>query len=364
MAYQKLMDYHFDLADYLKPPSPPGLLLTKLFVFGAASGLANGFVGYGIYSAFSDNLLIFMGFVFSLLGLFMQHTLYNNVAKIARKNMRRGEDNQLSINSTENVIIRSINVFCAIMTIFTAMQVAGNKIEWKQQQAQTIAAEINDISTEKDSTLARFDRNIKRYQELDKITYYAIPEQMRRQAYLDSINQVINQKSTQYASLRTNLVNTKDYTGVFKFLSGGIQWLSIIFTLIAGSLFYVVIDSGYVSDAETYSQYSCAKNLEEKENKLNNNGASDTVRPAAPNDPPENNFETDREKKLRNIMQRIRDGNPKDNTVVIAKYLNNSRKTYDEISEALKHDLGVSKSTSWIGDVQEALKRMGENVRK
>ena len=364
MAYQKLMDYHFDLADYLSPPSPPALLIAKLFVFGAASGLANGFVGYGIYSAFSDQFLIFMGIVFSLLGLFMQHTLYNNVAKISRKNMRRSEENQLSINSTENKIIRSINVFCAIMTIFTAMQVAGNKIEWKRQQAQSIEAEIKDISTEKDSTLARYDRNIRRYQELDKITYYAIPEEMRRRAYLDSINQVINQKSTQYASLTNNLANTKDYTGVFKFLSGGVQWLSIIFTLIAGSLFYVVIDSGFVSDAETYSQYSCAKNLEEKEATLNSNNASNTVRPAAQNDPPENNFETDREKKLQKIMERIRIGDPADNAVVIAKYLNGSRKTYDEISEALKHDLGVSKSTSWIGDVQEALKRMGKNVRK
>ena len=362
MAYQKLMDYHFDLADYLSPPSHPKLLLFKLLFFGFVSGMANGFVGFGIYAAFSNNYLVFMFIVFSLLGLAMQHSLYNNVAKIARKNMRRSDENQISINSIDNIIIRSINVFCALMTVFTAMQVFGDKIEWQRQQAATISTEIREISVEKDSTIARYDRRIKRYQQLDMITYYAIPEENRRQAYLDSVNRVISQHNTQLASITRNIAETKDYTKVFRFLSGGVDWLAIILTLIVGALFYVVIDSGYVSDAESYSQYSCAVKLNHRDEEINS--ASNTVRPAAQNDPPENNFETDREKKLQKIIERIQIGDPADNAVVIAKYLNGSRKTYDEISEALKHDLGVSKSTSWIGDVQEALKRMGKNVRK
>ena len=366
MSYQKVQPYHIDMADHLNPPSPIKLVAFKVWTLGTFSGIGNAAAGFILFAAFMRSLdwwvYVLAIVAFLLIGLMVQHTLYDNYALTSRKNMKLPDDRQLSYHTFENVSIRGLNIFCAVVLSYLLIIVIANSVELKEKQAMEIEQEIKYQQSVRDTLAAQYDRKIREYTEMKRIKYYANVEESKKMAMLDSMQTEITGYKTQLASVRNSLATSINYLEVFEFLSFGVKAIAILLSLIAGGFYASIIDSGFCGAAIVYSNYKYATGLKQIESDVNRN--NDTVRPAAPNDPPENNFETDREKKLRNIMQRIRDGNPKDNAVVIAKYLNNSRKTYDEISEALKHDLGVSKSTSWIGDVQEALKRMGENVRK
>lgn len=365
MAWEKIQPYHQEMADYLNPPSPISFVITKIWTLGIFSGIGNAIAGFLLYAAFVDNApwwdLSIAALVFGIIGMMVQHTLFDNLAIVSRKNVKLPPDKQLSIHTADNIGIRGLNIFCAVVLTYLAITGLSKRVEMKKKQVVNIEQEIEYQKSVRDTIAVQYDRKIKIYTDMAFIKNRANIEEVKKQAKLDSMQTIINAQSVQLASMQKSLAGSVDYLAVFKFLSFGIEAIAILLSLIAGAFYAAIIDSGFCGSAIVYSNYKYAKYLEKKETSINEKQEKQATAKA---DEP-TVIIRDEEDKIGNIIKRLRARKPDDNVVLIAKYLLSTSLTYEQIGEKVAKDIGQSGSfsTSWVSDVNKALKRMGENAR-
>ena len=361
MAYNKLQSYHIDMAQYLKPPAHPKLLLTKIVFYGTASGISTGFVPAWLYSMLTDQYKYLIYAFCLLFGLFIMHSLYVKIAFQMRFTIR-GETEKIKNNVFGQRVIRASALICCVITTYAGLQKFLNIDNAGEIALEKTKTKVEQLEIQRNKRVAEFDSTIAFYESIGRVTYYAQPERRRRDAYVDSMNAVIalNESRVNYATIER--AEMTDYTAAIRYFSFGIEFVYVLIIIMIGLVWYYIIDECFVTESQVYSAFVYATALQTAENKINQS-STDAVNPASTNPSTvnvdgKNDYTAGKEEKIRQIIDRIKNGDVA--ILRIADMLNTTKLSYKEIG-ALE---SIRCSDTWVGFVQEALRRLGENERQ
>lgn len=361
MPHHRLNVEDFDIAQYLEPPAHPYILITKIFFYGTASGISTGFVPAWLYSMLTTDYQYIIYGVCLVFGLFIMHSLYVKIAFQIRFAIR-GETEKIKNNVLGQRVIRASALICGVITTFAGMQKFLNVNTAETAIIQDTAQKIEQLETEKNNRVAEYNNTIAFYESIGRVTYYAQPERQRRDAYVDSMNALINMLNNDVNFARVEMAGQTDYTQAIRYFSFGIEFLYVFMIIGIGLVWYFIIDESFVTESQAYSAYVYATMLKNQQNRINQ-ASTDTVNQTSTNAPTVNvdgktDYIAGKEEKIRQIVERIKNGDVA--ILRIADMLNTSALSYKEIG-ALE---SIGCSDTWVGYVQEALRRLGRNERQ